>query len=50
MIQNVAGPHGALLSRDIVHREEKFGVVGRKVCWQRADGNQQHEFKEINLV
>jgi hypothetical protein len=50
MIQNVAGPYGALLARDIVHREEKFGVVSRMVSWQRADGNQLQEFKEIDLV
>ena len=41
MIQGLEGPCGALLVRDIVLREEKFGVVGRKMCWRRMNGNQQ---------
>jgi len=45
MIQGLEGPCGALLVRDIVLREEKFGVVGRKMCWRRMNGNQQKKNK-----
>jgi hypothetical protein len=40
-----------LLVRDIVLREEKFGVVGRKICWRRMNGNQQKKIKiKINIL